>query len=362
MIALTLIFPLLVILYHFIHVLAGSRSGVLFLCEILMGLLYIVVLPCLFLLTRETDNSCCTESAFLSPQHSLTLHVLIFICILSYLYSSWRIEAAPPIIELVINCFLVMAIPLNIFIGLHHKAEFAAFYQILIHFPITLLYLIVIIKNQSLFLSITVQPEHCQMSGIEKAAWKILKLNIFKKMPLLVLLCFPVLGFLIAFLLLFGQKPDSAIRAITDTYKHGLSQLDNECIKVVCPGPGSHFLCSIAAQGHTRIVKPTRLGERGGKSIICNRQLLISNAFEELLQEKLPFIHKPIRKFYNQIGNLIHRYYGAFNHKWVSDSIYIIMKPLEWFFLIILYVFDKKPENRIASQYIDKSGIEKSIN
>ena len=28
------------------------------------------------------------------------------------------------------------------------------------------------------------------------------------------------------------------------------------------------------------------------------------------------------------------------------------MKPLEWIFLIVLYLFDVKPENRIATQYI----------
>jgi hypothetical protein len=28
------------------------------------------------------------------------------------------------------------------------------------------------------------------------------------------------------------------------------------------------------------------------------------------------------------------------------------MKPLEWTFLLILYSFDRKPENRIARQYL----------
>ncbi len=37
-----------------------------------------------------------------------------------------------------------------------------------------------------------------------------------------------------------------------------------------------------------------------------------------------------------------------------ADITYIIMKPLEWLFLAILYLFDEKPENRIATQYIGK--------
>ncbi|MGN1181023.1 MAG: DUF6688 family protein [Suilimivivens sp.] len=28
------------------------------------------------------------------------------------------------------------------------------------------------------------------------------------------------------------------------------------------------------------------------------------------------------------------------------------MKPLEWIFLIVLYLFDEKPENRICRQYL----------
>ena len=30
------------------------------------------------------------------------------------------------------------------------------------------------------------------------------------------------------------------------------------------------------------------------------------------------------------------------------------MKPLEWIFLLVLYIFDVNPENRIVTQYIGK--------
>ena len=35
-----------------------------------------------------------------------------------------------------------------------------------------------------------------------------------------------------------------------------------------------------------------------------------------------------------------------------ADITYLIMKPLEYFFVIFLYLFDTKPENRINIQYI----------
>ena len=45
------------------------------------------------------------------------------------------------------------------------------------------------------------------------------------------------------------------------------------------------------------------------------------------------------------------------NTAFQADITYILMKPLEWIFLLVLYIFDEKPENRIATQYIGKNHI-----
>lgn len=39
-------------------------------------------------------------------------------------------------------------------------------------------------------------------------------------------------------------------------------------------------------------------------------------------------------------------------HSAVADIIYLLMKPLEWFFVMVIYLVDKKPEDRIAVQYL----------
>lgn len=52
------------------------------------------------------------------------------------------------------------------------------------------------------------------------------------------------------------------------------------------------------------------------------------------------------------VGGLVHRHYHIFKRKDVSDVTYLLMKPFEWAFLLTLYTFDKKPENRIAVQYL----------
>ena len=141
------------------------------------------------------------------------------------------------------------------------------------------------------------------------------------------------------------------IRVFTETYKHGFSELDYQCADVYC---GEHYLCSVAANGHESVVKPVRLGVRGGGTIVCNRQLLISNAFEEVIQRKAPRVHRAIRKRYDKVGDSVHKYYHLFERKAVSDVVYVLMKPAEWMFWVVLYLVDRKPENRIAVQYVER--------
>jgi hypothetical protein len=264
----------------------------------------------------------------------------------AYFYCRFRKNIAPPVVEIMVNSLLVAGIILNIFVGIHVSEMIL---WVLGNVPVIILFISVLIRNHKLFLNTYSQPT--PNTDSEKLAWKILQLKLFQKLPVFVIIFLPVSLIIIGFLLLFGQRPDSFVKAFTDTYKHGLSQLDYQCAGVVC---GGHYLCTIAAKGHTKLVKPERLGTRGDKKIICNRQLLISNAFEELIEKNIPFLHKPIRKPYDLIGSCVERYYGVFDNKIVSDLVYLFMKPLEWFFLFILYTFDKKPENRIAKQYLSK--------
>ncbi len=101
-------------------------------------------------------------------------------------------------------------------------------------------------------------------------------------------------------------------------------------------------------KGHKNIVKPLRAGIRHGERITVNRQLLIANAFENVIEERVPKCHKVIRNFYDKYGYPVSKH---INTKWSADFVYILMKPLEWFFLFVLYTVDKNPENRIHIQY-----------
>ncbi len=161
------------------------------------------------------------------------------------------------------------------------------------------------------------------------------------------LVMLPLYGIVIAILCLFGQKPDSVIEAFTKTSDWVLST-------EIAPPPveqDAHYLCTVSLQGHRGLVRPIRYGIRRGNRIIVNRQLCVANAFEQLLEERTPKFHRAVRNFYDKYGYPISKW---ITNPWSADVVYLLMKPLEWVFVIVLYLFDEKPENRICSQYLPK--------
>lgn len=164
----------------------------------------------------------------------------------------------------------------------------------------------------------------------------------------------PLLGILLCILVLFGQQPNDMIRAWTETADWTLSQkMPPQSLE-----PDGHYLCTVAAGGDPNVVKPLRKGVRQKHTIIVNRQLCIANAFEQILEEKTPRFHRHVRHFYDTYGfpiaKLIHTPLAA-------DVVYFIMKPLEWLFLLVLYLTDPHPEDRIALQYTGKTWKDFSI-
>lgn len=158
------------------------------------------------------------------------------------------------------------------------------------------------------------------------------------------LLVLPILGVVLGVLLLFGQGPHALIRAFTETSDWNLSQ------HVSPPNVfyDEHYLCTVAACGHETIVKPIRAGVRHGHTVVVNRQLQIANSFEQVISESLPRLHKAIRRLYDRYGfDLAKRV----KSKWAADLVWVLMKPLEWFFLLVIYLFVPHPEDLIAMQY-----------
>lgn len=159
-----------------------------------------------------------------------------------------------------------------------------------------------------------------------------------------IILSIPLTFILICILVLFGQRPDEMVKAFLETSDWTLSTK-------ISPPPvtyDAHYLCTVSLRGHKKLVKPIRMGIRKGEKIVVNRQLCIANAFEDLIHERTPKFHHFIRSIYDKYGYPLSKH---INNAIQADITYIMMKPLEWLFLIILYMFDEKPENRISTQY-----------
>lgn len=210
----------------------------------------------------------------------------------------------------------------------------------LLVFPVNLIIIAVRTVRDTVLLSSAQETE-----GRDKLSGAASLLRRASNWPWLGLLAaVPLLGLLVLILMLFGQEPDSAIRAWTETAEWTMSQ------KTAPPNLyyDEHYLCTVAAGGHRALVKPLREGERHGHRVLVNRQLCIANAFEDLIHERAPRFHKGLRDFYDKAGYPIARHIKT---KLAADIVYFAMKPLEWLFLAVLYMFDLKPENRIAVQY-----------
>ncbi|MDX2174290.1 MAG: DUF6688 family protein [Bacteroidota bacterium] len=185
------------------------------------------------------------------------------------------------------------------------------------------------------------------------------KINVFnnwlKKYHLgfTVFLAIPITLAIQAVLHLFGQRADSIIYQFTDSCGYLLSKYQE------CSCGGDHYLCSIAANGNKKLVKPTRFGVRANEKIVVNRQLLIANAFENWLEDYTPRLHKVVRHTYDSMGIPVNKWS---KHKHFANILYLLMKPLEWLFLLWLYLLDTKPENRIAKQYLPKKELNEFLN
>ena len=175
--------------------------------------------------------------------------------------------------------------------------------------------------------------------------WLYMKVQRMSQYSLPVFLAlFVVVALIEIFAVLAGQGLDAPVKAFTDTADWTFSQQ-------IPPPPmeyEGHYLCTVAAGGHKRIVKPLRFGRRRGAIIVVNRQLCVANAFEEAIAERFPKFHKHIRHFYDTHGYPLSQ---VITNPGRADLVYILMKPLEWVFLLYLYLTDVRPEVRINRQY-----------
>jgi hypothetical protein len=75
---------------------------------------------------------------------------------------------------------------------------------------------------------------------------------------------------------------------------------------------------------------------------------MVANAFEALIQDRFPRAHRFIRRNYDTYGYPLSK---DITTPFKSNVTYVLMKPLELFFLLCVYSFSEKPEQLIHAQY-----------
>lgn len=272
----------------------------------------------------------------------LSIIVLLLISFIGYFLCRFiDLEKRPPLVSVIAISSMYIGVIISILWCIQIKDE----YFLLMLLPIN--YIIIILKTiRSLIYEKSISLNKEISFTVNEKFPKVNKLiSNYSNWPwIAAILTLPLLGVIIIILILFGQKPNSIIKAWTETADWTFSQ------KVPPQNIfyDEHYLCTVAAGGHKEVVKPLREGKRHGHKVLVNRQLCVANAFEQILEERVPKIHKIIRSFYDKYGYPIAT---KIKSPYTADTIYFLMKPLEWIFLIVLYLFDINPEDRIAIQY-----------
>lgn len=282
-------------------------------------------------------------------------HILTFITTLnlSYIgiYKVWKNgRKSPPLLTVLYISFLVLGIVISILlmIQLSSRSENAAglnsttghFMMLLplMHIIISIILIIKVIREESVISN----ERAFQNKFLNFINQKLKQSSLLSLWSILVLLPFYLILTLI--LILFGQEFNSLTKVFTETTTWYFSEkthppyLDHR----------GHYLCTVAVCGNPKIVKPLRIGHRHGEEIVVNRQLLIANAFEEVITKMSPRFHRFIRSNYDKYGYPLSKIITSENR---SNFTYILMKPLEWIFLVVIYLTCEKPEKLINEQY-----------
>ncbi|GAB5556335.1 MAG: hypothetical protein SchgKO_05480 [Schleiferiaceae bacterium] len=323
------------------------------------GILGLYIFTWLLFFAGWSDNSSPHDLAIdpswggytpLSGEHALSLLVFMALSIFAN-YELWRKGNRFPPLRLVIYMALsLMGIVLSIIMLMqfsHHEDEghyvdtmFGSLMMIapIVHMGFSVFYLYKVISAEG----IKASERTYKNAFLRKLNDRIAR---FGKLPLVsVLMVFPLFFIITLILILLGQEYDSLSQVFTETTTWRFSEKTHPPYL----DQNGHYLCTVAACGSPNVVKPLRLGKRHGEEIIVNRQLLVANAFEDLISKKYPKLHRWIRRSYDTYGYPLSK---DINTVKKSNLTYRLMKPFEWVFLVYIYLNSERPEKLIAAQY-----------
>ena len=83
------------------------------------------------------------------PLYRPVVYTLILLCLVVYFYVMWRKKLAAPLLEIIIHCFLLLGVVLNILIAVRMRTPDTLF---LINLPAALLLILALVRNHRLLL------------------------------------------------------------------------------------------------------------------------------------------------------------------------------------------------------------------
>lgn len=297
-----------------------------------------------------------SEAELLDWKYITVIWVLSGLTIFAYFISRSKKHDIGPLALALLPGLLMTGIVLSIVLVVHFSPFFAlgAAFSFSPFFILTIFVLpffgliqVVVLLSVELF-SILQLNKNRMLSHKSKSSFiQALQRIFFGKYYLVAqIILFPLFITLVQVVfLVFTQHPDSIVQAIIQSHDGVFSQ--GHCEN--CVSHNAEYVCTIAAFGSDRLVKPLHWGRRNGNEIKVNRQLKICNAFEELLTEKMPRTQRLLRKGYDSLQISIEKWKKV---RIVANTLYVIIKPMEWTFLIMLYLFENNPETKIAKQYL----------
>jgi hypothetical protein len=322
---------------------AGTKLKAGTVIKFIAEILFIYVLPGIGIVIT---NRKCEEHPF-QIESITTAYTLWILFALAYTASRYLKKLLSPIVITLVASLMVLGLLFCLAICIHFTPMASVIFfpglNLLFLSPfVCFFYLLKEIILLNKYLKEYLEKQDTNVANIINTFYNSIYQN---HLGFVVVLIAPLLLIIQAALFLVGQQPDSVITQFTESCGYLLSKYQD------CSCGGGHYLCSIAANGNKKLVKPTRFGVRANERIVVNRQLLVANAFENWLEEYTPKMHKVIRGSYDACNIPVNEWS---KHKRFANVLYLFMKPLEWLFLAWLYMFDKKPEDRIAKQYYPK--------
>lgn len=285
-----------------------------------------IILPLCGLALNLLAGNCsgCARGGPLSSPGVFSLYAVYFFSVGAYFISRYKGNVTGTI-QVYLNAFLMMGALISFFLTVHFQLSGMPAFFLIASYPSLLVLPLIAPLWVLILFSMEIYRQY------RKEKWGHL--------PVVIFLSLTSIWFLIH-KLIFTKWPWTIF---TQTCDWGFS------LQVQQPTQDCHYLCTVAARGHPGIVKPIRLGKRHGQTIIVNRQLQIANAFEDLLVELFPRFGRLCRKVYDKVGLPIS---SLISNTWLSDFVYLLMKPLEWTFYLFLVLFDPhNPEKRIDRMY-----------